>query len=104
MGEIIRSKEFLTNKICPFCGQYLYWTYEDYEKIYECENPDCTPIRDKLYELRKNYSLAQTEAIKAKAEIEIFVKHNTYLGQKKEEYKNLMNQIDSLSENIKEFF
>ena len=100
----MRSKEFLTDKICPFCGQHLYWTYEDYEKIYECENPDCTPIRNKLYELRKNYSLAQTKAIKAKAEIEIFVKHNTYMGQKKEEYKNLMNQIDFLPEEIGEYF
>lgn len=100
----MRSKEFLTDKICPFCGQHLYWTYEDYEKIYECENPDCIPIRNKFYELRKNYMLAQTEASKAKAKIGIFAKHNTYLGQKKEEYKNLMNQIDFLPEEIGEYF
>ena len=104
MGEIIRSKEFLTNKICPFCGQYLYWTYEDYEKTYECGNPDCTPIRNKVYELRKNYMLAQTEAIKAKAEIVNFVRQNTYLGQKKEEYKNLTNQINFSSKEMEGFF
>ena len=100
----MKSKEFLTNKICPFCGQHLYWTYEDDEKIYECENPDCTPIRNKFCELRENYMLAQTEVIKAKAEIEVFVRHNTYMGQKKEEYKNLTNQINFSSKEVEGFF
>ncbi len=100
----MRSKEFLSNRICPFCGKHLYKTYEDDEEIYECENPDCTPIRNKFCELRENYMLAQIEAVKAKAEIENFVKHNTYLGQKKEEYKNLTNQINFSSKEMEGFF